>query len=138
MPSLISKRLFRETIVFAGLLAGALLLSTLFGDHAFATDLISGDDNLIGGESDLKTFVFDLIQFFLGFLGAISVIMLIYAGVLYVTSAGNDEAVGKAKKIMLYAAIGIVIIFASYAIVTAIFNSVGAGPGGSQGEVIIQ
>ncbi len=65
----------------------------------------------------------DLINYFLGFLGIIAVAFLIYGGVLMVTSGGNEEGVGKAKKIITYAAIGIVIIMLSYSIVTFVTNA---------------
>lgn len=64
-----------------------------------------------------------LINYFLGFLGLIAVAMLIYGGVLMVTSGGNEEGVGKAKKIITYAAIGIVIIMLSYSIVTFVTSA---------------
>jgi hypothetical protein len=63
-----------------------------------------------------------IVNYALGFLGIIAVILIIYGGILMVTSAGNEEAVGKAKKIITYAAIGIVIIILSYSIVTFVSN----------------
>lgn len=130
MSAILAKRSVKEFIAFMAVLALALGFSSLFGEHALATSFISQDDNLVGGQSDLKKFVFDTIQFFLFFLGAIAVVMFIYAGILYVTSAGNDDNIGKAKNIMLYSAIGIVLIFASFAIVNTIFNAVGKGING--------
>ena len=42
--------------------------------------------------------------------GIIAVIMLIVGGVRYVTSSGNDQAVASAKKTILYAIIGLIIV----------------------------
>ena len=66
-----------------------------------------------------------LIDYFLGFLGLIAVAFIIYGGVLMVTSGGNEDAVGKAKKIITYAAIGIVLIMLSFAIVSFVTNALG-------------
>jgi Type IV secretion system pilin len=66
-----------------------------------------------------------LINYLLGFLGIVAVAFIIYGGVLLVTSAGNEEAVGKAKKIVTYAAIGFVIIALSYTIVTFVTSALG-------------
>ena len=42
--------------------------------------------------------------------GAIAVIMMIYAGFLFVTSAGDANKIATAKKAVLYAVIGVAII----------------------------
>lgn len=76
-----------------------------------------------GGEGNIKNFINTIVNFLLGFLGFICVLFFIYAGFLYVTSQGSEEKVGEAKKIMLYCLIGIVIIFASYAIVNTILGA---------------
>lgn len=134
MNTLTSPRV-REALVFAGLLGLVVLASTLLTvDPALAGSLIDSSDapsaisGATGGEGDFKTLANRIINFFLGFLGFISILMVIYAGILYVTSAGNDESVGKAKKILLYAVIGIIVIFLSFALVNTIL---GAASGGS-------
>jgi|GEM_PF-762591 len=58
----------------------------------------------------------------LGIIGLIAVLYLIYGGVLYLTSGGNEEQVGKAKNVILYAIIGVIIIVLSYAIVSWVFT----------------
>lgn len=67
--------------------------------------------------------VITLINYFLGFLGLIAVAFLIYAGVLMVTAGGDEDQVGKARKIITYAVVGIVIILLSYTIVTFVTNA---------------
>ncbi len=79
-----------------------------------------------GGESSVRALILTIVNFFLGFLGLIAVLMVIYGGVLIVTSAGKPEAADKGKKILTYAAIGIVIILLSFAFVSTIL---GAGSG---------
>ena len=98
---------------------------TLFSalPEAGATEFLKGDENLPGGETDFRTLVLTIITYFLGFLGLLAVIMIIYGGITYVTSAGNDEAVGKAKKIILYSVIGIVVILLSFVIVNAVLGA---------------
>jgi len=60
----------------------------------------------------------------LGFLGIIAVILFIYAGGLWLTAAGSEDKVTKAKKIMKNAVIGIVIVALAYGITAAVFNLV--------------
>lgn len=66
-----------------------------------------------------------IINYFLGLLGLIAVAFLIYAGILMVTAGGNEEQVAKARKIIMYAVIGIVIILLSYTIVTFVATALG-------------
>ncbi|MDD4351818.1 MAG: pilin [Candidatus Gracilibacteria bacterium] len=80
----------------------------------------------ISGREDVESFVSDIINWFLGFIGLIAVIMFIYGGILYLTAGGNDENTGKAKKAMLYAIVGIIIVLLAYTIVAAVTNALGA------------
>ncbi len=144
MNSLVKSQAFRETLIFAGLMGAALLISSLFDPSgAFALnsdDSIDFVEDLSGGEGDLKSLLNTILSYFLGFLAFVCVIMVIYGGVLYVTSAGNEENVGKAKKILLYAGIGVVLIMISVALVTTIFDaaSSGSGVGGTTGGTTAQ
>jgi len=88
-----------------------------------------GYDTALTQSTDLKDFIIKIINYALGFLGFAAVIIVIYGGVLYVTSAGDTGKTETAKKAITYAAIGILIILGSYAFVNAI---IGAGGGGSQ------
>ena len=67
-----------------------------------------------------------MVNYFLTFLGIVAVIMVIYGGVTYVTAAGEDEKIQSAKKIIMYAVIGIIIVLISFALVNMIL---GAGTG---------
>ncbi len=57
-----------------------------------------------------------LINYFNGFVGLITVILIIYAGFLVLTGAGDDEKLKKAKSIIKYAIFGIFLLVASYAL----------------------
>lgn len=48
---------------------------------------------------------------------AIAVGAILYAGVLYMTSQGDPEKLAKAKKALLYAIVGILLVVFSWAIV---------------------
>lgn len=57
-------------------------------------------------------------------IGVIAVIMIIVAGARYVTSGGNDTSVTAAKKTLLYALIGLVIVALAQVIVKFVINNV--------------
>lgn len=48
--------------------------------------------------------------------GVVVFILFAVAGIIYLTGAGNEEQTGKAKKMMIDAAIGFVIVVAAWAI----------------------
>lgn len=78
------------------------------------------------GGGGLKENVVTYIQYFLTFLGILAVVMIIYAGVLMVTAQGEEDQIKKGKKIITWAAVGIIVIMLSFVIVEAI---IGAGSG---------
>lgn len=115
-------------IVTTAMLLGLLVVS--FAPATFAQFISAGDNPVAestGGASSIRQLVLTMLRFFLGFLGIIAVIMIIYGGILYVTSAGNEESAGKGKKILMYAIVGIIIIFISFALVNTVLGGLGRG-----------
>jgi len=76
-------------------------------------------------------------NFMLPFVGAIAIAALVYAGFLYLTAAGNTEQTEKAKKIIIWVVIGIIIIFFTYAIVNTLLEGDSSGEGGTSVDVSI-
>ena len=62
-----------------------------------------------------------ILGFLLSGLGGLSTLMFVYAGVLWLTAAGNEERITKAKKTMLYATIGLVVVLSSYAFISFVY-----------------
>ena len=58
-----------------------------------------------------------LINVLLFVIGALAVVMLIWGGIRYTTSAGNAASIKAAKDTIMYAIIGLVVAFLAYAIV---------------------
>jgi len=75
-------------------------------------------------EPGLRTLILKIINWILLFLGLIATAFLIYGGFMYITSAGNEQNVDKAKKVIMYAAIGIVIIVLAAVLVNALVDIV--------------
>mgnify|MGYP007094937435 CR=1 FL=1 len=64
----------------------------------------------------LEDSIGQIIKLALGFVGVVVVIIMIYAGFLWMTAGGNEDQVKKAKAWMTNAVIGLVIVLAAYAI----------------------
>ncbi|OGY44980.1 MAG: hypothetical protein A2729_01810 [Candidatus Buchananbacteria bacterium RIFCSPHIGHO2_01_FULL_39_14] len=75
------------------------------------------------GTKDLREGVMAIVNVLLGFLGIIAIIVVLYGGFVWLISAGSEEKVSQAKKIITAGIIGLVIIFVSYAITTFVINS---------------
>jgi len=57
-----------------------------------------------------------IINALLGLVGIIFFIMIIYGGITWMTAAGNPEKIGKAKKMIISAIIGLAIVTTAYSI----------------------
>ena len=76
------------------------------------------------GNDDLLGFVDTIIDAALKIGAVVAVLAVIFAGFKFVTAQGDEEAISTAKKTLLYAAIGIVILLGARAISTVIINTV--------------
>jgi len=74
------------------------------------------------GDGSIFTTIVNILLFIIG---AICVIMLIWGGIRYTTSAGNAASVTAAKNTIMYAIIGLIIAFLAFAIVNWVLVSVG-------------
>ena len=72
--------------------------------------------------TDIRLVVANIIRIALGLLGIIAVVLMIYAGFLWMTAGGNDEQITTAKKFLLNTVIGLAIILSAYAIVSFVIS----------------
>jgi len=118
--------------IAVGVVTSIALMMASFAPVVNAQGFISPTDNpqaistATGGQGSFRSLALTIVNFFLTFLGLIAVVMIIYGGFLYVSAAGNQEKIESAKKIIMYAVIGIVVILLSFAIVNTVL---GAGSG---------
>ena len=65
-----------------------------------------------------------IIRTLLGLLGIIFLVLMVYAGFLWMTARGESDPVDKAKDIIRQAIIGLIIVFLAYALTGFIINAV--------------
>lgn len=102
----------------------ATLAVPLLANAAIGSGLSSANSSLntsvqsssLTGATSLPTIIGKGIGVMLGVLGIAFVVMVVYAGFLYLTAQGEDTNVKKAKKLMTQAVIGMVIVVSAYAI----------------------
>lgn len=72
------------------------------------------------GTTDVRVFLGKAINVIMGIMGSIALAMFVYAGFLFMVS-GTTDSVEKARSILVWSSMGIVVVFASYALVQLIF-----------------
>lgn len=94
-------------------------------------DVVEGEleDSLAGGDADPRTVAAKIINIALGFLGIIAVVLVLYGGFMWMTAAGNEERVTKAKQILTAALIGLIIIIMAWALTRFVMDQLMAVTG---------
>ncbi|MFH1291906.1 MAG: Ig-like domain-containing protein [bacterium] len=109
-----------------------------FGTHAQTTtssitegvDIIEGPLGLPA--TDIRLIIARIIRVALSLLGIITVILMMYGGYMWMTAGGNEEQIGKSKKILINAVIGLLIILSAYSIVLFVMKMLGVGDNSAQ------
>ncbi|MDD5041828.1 MAG: TrbC/VirB2 family protein [Candidatus Peribacteraceae bacterium] len=85
----------------------------------------ANDINSGGGGGDLKTTILNIAQQILKFVSLVAVVVIIIAGIWLIVGLGDESAKEKAKKIVMYTIVGLILILISQAIVTFVIHTVG-------------
>jgi hypothetical protein len=70
--------------------------------------------------------VSQIVQWVLSFIGVLFLILMIYGGVTWMTSSGNQETIKKAQQIVGSAVLGLIIVLSAYAITLYMGTTFGA------------
>lgn len=76
----------------------------------------AGYDTAVGDQTGLARVAGSIVRVFLSLLGILFISYTIYGGFLWMTAAGNEESVKKAKVVISNGAIGLVVILSAAAI----------------------
>lgn len=107
--------------VFAvGLFVAPTVVLAQVGNPADTT--IAGAFGL-GTNTDIRLAIIRVVQFLLGFLGLLAVLIILYGGYLWMTAAGNVQRVEQAKLVLRNGLIGLVIILSAYALVAFVIRT---------------
>lgn len=81
-------------------------------------------DNPLGKGVTNPTDIYgNVIYTFMGMAGSVALIMFIIGGFTWMTAGGNQEKITKGRDTLVWAVLGLVLIFASYAIIRAILEN---------------
>ncbi len=123
------KQLLASTLLFGVLFAFSLCLP----QSVFAQDTSLGlsgiGENVNLGQLDLRTVIARIIQVVFGVLGMVLLVIILYAGWLWMTSQGDEEKIMEAKNIIKNATIGLAIMLMAFSIASFIIRLLGDATG---------
>lgn len=79
------------------------------------------------GSSDINTIIGTVVKGMLGLSGAIALLVFVWAGLMMMLSGGSPDKVKKAKGSLVWATIGLVVIFTAYTLVATLISAISTG-----------
>jgi type IV secretory pathway VirB2 component (pilin) len=71
-------------------------------------------------KTNISNLIVSIINWFLSFLSALAVLMIVVSGIMYLTSGGDQQRIDTAKKWLVYSIVGLVIALLSFVIVYSV------------------
>ena len=116
--------ILRNKKFIAELVAIVLGVGVLIAHPAFAQDF--EDFARTAGfstQDDITVIIARLIRTAISFVGVVAVVFVLIGGFMWMTSGGNTDRLKRAKSILTNAVIGLIIVFASFAIVQFVLGT---------------
>ncbi len=112
-------------VLFLVLISGVVLsLPVLAGTEGCPAGSSDCLINPLGTISTPQALIGKIINAVLGIVGSLALLMFVYGGLTWMTSAGSQEKVKKGRDIIVWSAIGLAIIFASYGLVRILISKI--------------
>ncbi len=117
---------------FFGLILGSLVGISLLGlklavmpNLAMAQGAIELTDSTItSSNSDVEATIGSLIQIALGFLGVISVVIILMGGFKWMVSSGNNDNIKEAQTLIFGGVVGLAVIVSAWAITSFVVEAI--------------
>lgn len=93
-------------------------------DYIDPLNISANSDSQVGITNSFSFAVATILDQVFGILGIIALCIIIYSGIKYILSFGKKDQAKKALNYMTWAAIGLVVIFLSYAVVKFILQQI--------------
>lgn len=108
-----NKKILNVIIITLILVSSVMICSTVKSEPKLENPL---------GTTNISELIGRIIKEVLGVVGSLALLMFIFGGLTWMTSGGNEEKIKKGKGILIWAIMGIVIIFTSYSILNLVFK----------------
>lgn len=123
----------QQKLIFIIIFAFSFLLynhpTLAFNDYGLdeTAKTVNAFKNQVGSTSSgfLQDRLGQIIGLVLSLIGVVFFVLIIYAGINWMLSGGNEQKITKSKDLILNATIGLIIVFAAYAITSFLGNQLG-------------
>lgn len=104
-----------------------LIAITTFISSSFLASAAEGEVDFPNplGTNSVIVLIGRIVRFFYAIAIPLAIIMIIYVGILFLTAGGNEEQLKKAKKTMIWIAVGIAVILIGRGVITLIKDILG-------------
>jgi len=94
-----------------------------------SAQLVIPDPETAGGITgdDFYTILRRVLWYLLGIIAVLAIVGFVISGIMYITAAGDEDRVEKAKQMLTYSVIGLVVALLGLAIVTAVNAMISGG-----------
>lgn len=120
--------------LIAALSLFAFPLAALAWDASNTGLSTSGGAAALNTGADLPTIIGTVIKAALGLVGVIFLVLMVYAGIIWMTARGDEGKVSKAKDTIVASIIGLIIVVGAYAITNFVIGAFSQG--GSTGTAL--
>lgn len=120
----------KKSLFFKNVGAFALILVFMAAPMVAFGQWGVGNDNARGAgtpDASIYQIIRTTMNYLLAILGFLAIIGFVIAGILYLTAAGNDDQMKKAKNAMLWSIMGVIVALVGYVIVSAVDSWLRAG-----------
>ena len=90
---------------------------------SYAAPSVKLPDPLNGQADNIPLLVGNIINYVLGVLGVLALVMFIYGGLIWMTSGGAPDQIKKGRNTLVWAILGLALIFFSYALLNFILTA---------------
>ena len=112
-------------VLAIGLLVNIYPLASLAGNCTNTTGSCTSLDNPLGSNDLSPQQIYGrIIYAFMGVTGTVALLMFVIGGFQWMTAAGSPEKIKKGRDTLMWAVLGLVVIFSSYAILKAILETI--------------
>lgn len=128
------KKIILASFFSVMLLTPALVFADSFGiDEAAKT---GGLKEVSLSQKSVPEVIGDIVGVVLSLLGVVFFLLILYAGIMWMTAFGVAEKAEKSKEILIQASVGLIIVLSAYAISSFVFSRLGAGGGEQTGPAV--
>ncbi len=129
METEIIKNIFMKKIIlgvlFSLLITGIIIVPQV---SAITENCPAGSTNCLtnplGSINTPQALIGKVINAVLGVVGSLALLIFVYGGLIWMTSSGSPEKIKQGRDTLLWAAIGLVVIFSAYGLTRVVLSSV--------------